>query len=97
MNIQWIIIAIVISIAVFLILREFICWYWKINERVSLLEDILDELKKMNGSEDKDEKKESVSPKAEPNKKEEEQEDDEEEEETDPDEPVEDPFWNKKK
>ena len=97
MDIKWIIIAIAISIAVFLILREFICWYWKINERVTLLEDILDELKKMNGSEDKDEKKESVPPKAEPNKKEEEQEDDEEEEETDPDEPVEDPFWNKRK
>lgn len=24
----------------FLIVREFICWYWKINKRVRLLEDI---------------------------------------------------------
>ena len=97
MNIQWIIIAIVIIIAVFLILREFVCWYWKINERVSLLEDILEELKKMNGSENKEEKGESVPPKIETNKKEEEQEiEDDDEEEVDPDEPVEDPFWNKK-
>lgn len=95
MNIQWIIIAIVISIAVFLILREFICWYWKINERVSLLEDILEELKKMNGSEEKGEKEKTVPPKTETNKKEEQDEDDDEEE-LDPDEPVEDPFWNKK-
>jgi len=47
-----IIITIVILVVVFLILREVNCWYWKINERISLqneqnsiLEKILKELK----------------------------------------------------
>lgn len=47
-----ILITIVILVVVFLILREVNCWYWKINERISLqkeqnsiLEKILKELK----------------------------------------------------
>jgi hypothetical protein len=30
-----------------LLLREFNCWYWKINERLMLLEDILARLEKL--------------------------------------------------
>ncbi len=33
-------IIVIITIVVFLILREFFCWYWKINKRVKLLECI---------------------------------------------------------
>jgi hypothetical protein len=32
-----------------LLLREFNCWYWKINERLMLLEDILSRLEKLEG------------------------------------------------
>ena len=34
----------VILFVVFLILREFFCWYWKINQIVSLLSDINNKL-----------------------------------------------------
>lgn len=37
-----------IVIVVFLALREGICWYWKINERVALLEEIRNLLTKDN-------------------------------------------------
>jgi hypothetical protein len=40
MNIIFIVIIAVILILLFLILREFFCWYWKINKIVDLLEDI---------------------------------------------------------
>ncbi len=33
---------IVIAICLFIILREFFCWYWKINKIVNLLEEIGD-------------------------------------------------------
>lgn len=36
-------------VVVLLILREIICWYYKINERISLQKQILVELKRMNG------------------------------------------------
>ncbi len=45
---QTIFLSIVISIAVFLLLREVFCWYFKINKRISLLSDIKDELVKAN-------------------------------------------------
>ena len=41
---QVIFLSIVISIAVFLLLREVLCWYFKINKRIGLLTDIKDEL-----------------------------------------------------
>jgi len=44
------ILGIFISIIVFLILREFWCWYFKINKRIELLENILSELKKQNNN-----------------------------------------------
>ena len=36
--------AIVIAVVVFLLLREVMCWYWKINERRDLLSSILSQL-----------------------------------------------------
>jgi uncharacterized integral membrane protein len=41
-------IPLIITIVVFLIARELVMWYWKINRIVSLQEQILAELKKMN-------------------------------------------------
>jgi hypothetical protein len=38
-------IGLIIIIVIFLICREIICWYWKINQRVLLEENILKELK----------------------------------------------------
>ncbi len=32
---------------VWLLLREFNCWYWKINERLALLEEILARLERL--------------------------------------------------
>ena len=40
-----VILPLVIGFLIFLILREVMCWYWKINTIVRLLEDII---KKMN-------------------------------------------------
>ncbi len=39
----------VICLGVFAIIREIVCWYWKINERVDLQKKILAELVKLNG------------------------------------------------
>ena len=38
----------VVLIIIFLICREVICWYWKINESVELLKDIKSELQVLN-------------------------------------------------
>ena len=40
--------ALLIAFIVFLILRKFICWYWKVNRIVSLLEGIQASLYKLN-------------------------------------------------
>ena len=52
-NIEALVVGVIISIVFFLIIREVIMWYWKINKRlkkqerqIELLEDILEELKK---------------------------------------------------
>ena len=42
------IVGLVVVIAIFLIAREIVMWYWKINEIIGLQKNILDELKKMN-------------------------------------------------
>jgi hypothetical protein len=47
-NADILIVSIVLSIAVFLLLREVFCWYFKINKRISLLSDIKDELVQAN-------------------------------------------------
>lgn len=38
-------IVLLVVLVVFLILRELICWYWKINEKVALLKEIRDLLR----------------------------------------------------
>jgi hypothetical protein len=48
-NPQTIFLSIAISIGVFLLLREVFCWYFKINKRLSVLEDIRAELFIANG------------------------------------------------
>jgi hypothetical protein len=47
-NIEILFLSVAFSIAVFLLLREVFCWYFKINQRISLLSDIKDELVKAN-------------------------------------------------
>jgi hypothetical protein len=47
-NPQTIFLSIAISIGVFLLLREVLCWYFKINKKLSVLLDIKDELVKAN-------------------------------------------------
>lgn len=50
-NFTWI--YLIIAVVVFLICRELICWYWKLNDIVSLLRDIkksLDDIKSCSDS-----------------------------------------------
>jgi hypothetical protein len=47
-NPQAIFLSIAVSIGVFLLLREVFCWYFKINKRLSVLQDIKNELVKAN-------------------------------------------------
>ena len=37
-------VAFAIAFVIFLILRELMCWYWKINEMISLLQEIKNSL-----------------------------------------------------
>ncbi|MDD3944915.1 MAG: hypothetical protein PHS38_09390 [Bacteroidales bacterium] len=37
--IMYVVIAIIVLVLIFLLLKEVICWYWKINKRVSLMEE----------------------------------------------------------
>lgn len=41
---------IVLALAVFALIRELICWYFKANEQVKLQSKILDELIKLNST-----------------------------------------------
>jgi hypothetical protein len=41
--------ALLVLILVFIVCRELVCWYWKINKTVDVLENILSELKQVNG------------------------------------------------
>lgn len=38
----------VLCIAVFMICREVMCWYWKVNKRLEIEQQILEELRKLN-------------------------------------------------
>ncbi|MFP3868479.1 MAG: hypothetical protein ACLFUU_09990 [Desulfobacteraceae bacterium] len=40
-------IIILVAIGIFFLLREVNCWYWKINERIMLLEEILTRLENL--------------------------------------------------
>ena len=46
--------SVAISIGVFLLLREVMCWYFKINARLKISTDIRDELKLLNAQKDID-------------------------------------------
>jgi len=41
-------IGLLIVVVVFLLAREFMCWYWKINTMVSSLQNIEEQLKQLN-------------------------------------------------
>lgn len=41
------IIFLIVTIVIFLICRELVCWYWKQNEQVALLKEIRDLLKQI--------------------------------------------------
>jgi len=43
----YVIVMIIVAIIVFIIAREFNCWYWKINKRLQLLEEINQNLKEL--------------------------------------------------
>lgn len=47
-NLGFVIFVISMSIIAFLIMREIVCWYFKINERLSTANKVLDELIAMN-------------------------------------------------
>jgi hypothetical protein len=48
MNLEAIVVFIIMVLAIILLIREVICWYFKINKRVELQEKILAELVKIN-------------------------------------------------
>jgi hypothetical protein len=48
MNLEAIVVFIIMVLAIILLIRELICWYFKINKRVELQEKILAELVKIN-------------------------------------------------
>ena len=43
-------ISLLVIVVVFLILREFFCWYWKINQRIELLTEIRNLLRNQSNS-----------------------------------------------
>lgn len=45
------IISLALMLIIFLILREFFCWYWKVNRTIELLEKLVRELAKSNSQE----------------------------------------------
>ena len=47
MNYQNIAIAVFVSILVFVVIREVVCWYFKINERITLQQKALVNQKRM--------------------------------------------------
>ena len=48
MNLEAIVVFIIMVLAIILLIRELICWYFKINKRVELQEKMLAELVKIN-------------------------------------------------
>lgn len=60
---------IIIGLLIFFVLREIMCWYWRIHERVNnqekqieLLEDILSKLEQINTKINANEKKDESTP-----------------------------------
>jgi hypothetical protein len=52
MNLEAIAVFIMMTLAIILLIREVICWYFKINKRVELQEKILAELVRLNKVDD---------------------------------------------
>ena len=52
MNYEAIAVFIMMTLAIILLIREVICWYFKVNKRVELQEKILAELVKINNKGD---------------------------------------------
>ena len=48
MNLEAIVVFIIMVLAIILLIRELICWYFKINKRIELQEKTLAELIKIN-------------------------------------------------
>lgn len=48
LNLASLLVLLGIMFVIFLVGREMMCWYWKVNKSVELLEQILVELKKDN-------------------------------------------------
>ncbi|MCF8363624.1 MAG: hypothetical protein K9G70_13485 [Prolixibacteraceae bacterium] len=46
-NIESLLITIAVAVGIFLLLREVFCWYWKINQRISLQKEQIELLKKI--------------------------------------------------
>jgi len=46
-NVIWAIVFLVVIALVFLILREVVCWYFKINERMVIAEDLNEAMEKL--------------------------------------------------
>jgi hypothetical protein len=42
LNVATILIALAVVLVVFLIVREVLCWYWKVNQAIALLTEIRD-------------------------------------------------------
>ena len=53
---------VLISIVGFFVFRELLCWYWKINEAVSLLKEIRDLLKPPKDDDDAEMPEEESTP-----------------------------------
>lgn len=60
---------IIIGLLIFFVLREIMCWYWRIHERVNnqekqieLLEDILSKLEQINTKVDANKKNDESTP-----------------------------------
>ncbi len=45
--IVWIILWVIVVVVLWLLLRELVCWYYKINERISLQKETNELLKKL--------------------------------------------------
>jgi hypothetical protein len=47
---SYLIIALIVIVGLFLLLREFWCWYWKINKKINLIEEQNEMLKTINNN-----------------------------------------------
>jgi hypothetical protein len=48
-DIAKVLIGLSVLVLIFLICREIVCWYWKINESIAVLKEIRDQLRVVSG------------------------------------------------